>query len=44
MLKAKTISEDDERRVQDDVQKRTDRHVAEIATALAAKEEDLMAV
>ena len=44
MLKAKTISADDERRVQDDVQKRTDRHVAEITTALAAKEEDLMAV
>jgi ribosome recycling factor len=44
MLKAKTISEDEERRVQDDVQKRTDRHVAEIDKALAAKEEDLMAV
>jgi ribosome recycling factor len=44
MLKAKTISEDDERRVQEDVQKRTDRHVAEIDNALIAKETDLMAV
>ena len=44
MLKSKTISEDEEHRVQDDVQKRTDRHVAEIDKALAAKEADLMAV
>ena len=44
MLKAKAISEDEEHRVQDDVQKRTDRHVAEIDKALAAKEADLMAV
>ncbi len=43
-LKAKSISEDEEHRVQDDVQKRTDRHVAEIDKALAAKEADLMAV
>jgi len=44
MLKEKTISEDQEHREQDDVQKRTDRHVAEIDKALAAKEADLMAV
>jgi ribosome recycling factor len=44
MLKAKTISEDEEHREQDDVQKRTDRHVAEIDEALTAKEADLMAV
>ena len=44
MLKAKAISEDEEHRVQDDVQKRTDRHVAEIDKALAAKEADLIAV
>ncbi|UCH49128.1 MAG: ribosome recycling factor [Betaproteobacteria bacterium] len=44
LLKAKDISEDDERRAQDDVQKLTDRHVAQIDEALAAKEADLMAV
>ncbi len=43
-MKAKTISEDDERRTQDDVQKLTDRHIAEIDKALAQKESDLMAV
>ncbi|MBI3141003.1 MAG: ribosome recycling factor [Rhodocyclales bacterium] len=43
-MKAKTISEDDERRAQEDVQKLTDRHIAEIDKALAAKEADLMAV
>ncbi len=44
LLKKKEISEDDERRVQDDIQKLTDRFVAEIDQALAAKEIDLMAV
>lgn len=44
LLKSKAISEDDERRAQDDVQKLTDRHIAEIDKALAAKEADLMAV
>jgi ribosome recycling factor len=44
LVKAKSISEDDERRAQDEVQKMTDRHVAEIDKALAAKEADLMAV
>ncbi len=44
MLKAKTVSEDEERRAQDDVQKLTDRYVAEVDKALAAKEADLMAV
>ncbi len=43
-MKAKTISEDDERRAQDDVQKLTDRTIAEIDKALAQKESDLMAV
>ena len=42
--KAKTISEDDERRAQEDVQKLTDRFIAEIDKALAQKESDLMAV
>lgn len=44
LLKAKKVSEDDERRAQDDVQKMTDRHVTQIDEALAAKEADLMAV
>jgi ribosome recycling factor len=43
-MKAKTISEDDERRTEDDVQKLTDRTIAEIDKALAQKESDLMAV
>jgi len=43
-LKNKEIAEDVERRLQDEVQKLTDRFVAEIDKALAAKEVDLMAV
>ncbi len=43
-MKAKTISEDDERRAQEEVQKLTDRYIAEIDKALAQKESDLMAV
>ena len=44
LLKSRVVSEDDERRAQDDVQKLTDRHIAEIDKALVAKEADLMAV
>jgi ribosome recycling factor len=44
LLKDKAVSEDDERRAQDDVQKYTDRFVAEIDKALQVKEADLMAV
>ena len=43
-LKEKKISENDERRAADDVQKLTDRHVAEIDKLLAQKEAELMAV
>jgi ribosome recycling factor len=43
-LKKKEIAEDEERRTQDEIQKLTDRFVAEIDKALAAKEADLMAV
>jgi ribosome recycling factor len=43
-LKKKEIAEDDERRTQDEIQKLTDRFVAEIDKALVAKEADLMAV
>jgi len=44
LVKDKSISEDDERRAQDEVQKLTDRFIAEIDKALQAKEADLMAV
>ncbi len=44
LLKDKAVGEDEERRAQDDVQKLTDRFVAEIDKALQAKETDLMAV
>jgi ribosome recycling factor len=44
MLKDKQVAEDDERRAQDDVQKLTDRTVAEIDKLVHAKEADIMAV
>ncbi|MBH3438668.1 MULTISPECIES: ribosome recycling factor [Pseudomonas] len=44
LLKEKEISEDEERRAQDEIQKLTDKYVAEVDKALEAKETDLMAV
>jgi ribosome recycling factor len=44
LLKQKKVAEDEERRAQDDVQKLTDRYIAEIEKALQAKEADLMAI
>jgi ribosome recycling factor len=44
LLKQKKVAEDEERRAQDDVQKLTDRHIAEIDKMLQAKETDLMAI
>ncbi|HEV8261882.1 MAG TPA: ribosome recycling factor [Burkholderiales bacterium] len=44
LLKQKAVSEDDERRAQEDIQKLTDRYISEIDKALAAKEADLMAL
>lgn len=44
LVKDKSVSEDEERRAQDEVQKLTDRFIAEIDKALHAKEADLMAV
>lgn len=44
LLKDKEISEDDERRAQDEVQKLTDKFVAEVDKALQAKESDLMTI
>jgi ribosome recycling factor len=43
-VKAKEISEDDERRTQDDVQKLTDKYIAEVDKLVAQKESELMAV
>jgi len=43
-LKAKSVSEDEERRAQDEVQKLTDRFIVEIDKMLATKEAELMAV
>ena len=44
LLKDHAVAEDDERHAQADVQKLTDRFIAEIDKVLAAKEADLMAV
>jgi ribosome recycling factor len=44
LLKDKKVAEDEERRAQDDVQKLTDRYIAEIDKILHAKEADLLAV
>lgn len=43
-LKKKEVAEDEERRAQDDIQKLTDRYVAEVDKMLADKEKDLMAI
>lgn len=44
LLKSKQITEDEERRMSDNTQKLTDKHVAEVDSLLAAKETDLMAI
>ncbi|OFZ68192.1 MAG: ribosome recycling factor [Betaproteobacteria bacterium RBG_16_58_11] len=44
LLKQKTVSEDDERRAQEEVQKLTDRFVAEIDKMLQTKEAELLAI
>ena len=44
LLKDKLVAEDDERRAQDDVQKMTDRTVAEIDKIVHAKEAEILAV
>ncbi|MDF2488150.1 MAG: ribosome-recycling factor [Pseudomonas sp.] len=44
LVKEKEISEDEERRAADDIQKLTDKFVADIEVAVKAKEKDLMAV
>jgi ribosome recycling factor len=44
MVKAKTATEDEERRTQDEVQKLTDKFIGDIDKMLADKEKDLLAV
>ena len=44
LLKQKKVAEDEERRAQEDIQKLTDRHIAEIDKMLQVKEADLMVV
>ena len=44
LLKDKEVSEDDERRAQDDVQKLTDKSIAEVEKLLAVKEAEILAV
>lgn len=44
LLKEKEISEDDDRRAHDDIQKITDKFVAQVDAALALKEKDLMQI
>jgi ribosome recycling factor len=44
MLKASEISEDDEKRALDEIQKMTDKHIDEVANVLKQKEHDIMAV
>ncbi|ENV07608.1 MULTISPECIES: ribosome recycling factor [Acinetobacter] len=44
LLKEKEISEDDDRRASDEIQKMTDKYVAEVDKRLAAKEAELMKV
>jgi len=44
LLKEKLISQDDERRAETEVQKLTDKHVADIDQLLAAKEKEIMQV
>jgi ribosome recycling factor len=44
LLKDKQISEDDERRAEDEIQKLTDRNVKDVDGVVKAKEDELMAV
>jgi ribosome recycling factor len=43
-LKEKLVSQDDEKRAEGEVQKLTDKHVADIESLLAAKEKEVMQV
>jgi len=44
LVKDKAASEDDQKRSEADIQKLTDRHIAEVDSLVAAKEQEIMAV
>ncbi|MEY3124708.1 MAG: hypothetical protein RLZZ573_1228, partial [Pseudomonadota bacterium] len=44
LVKDKLASEDDQKRSEAEIQKVTDRHIAEIDRLVASKEQDIMAV
>ena len=44
LVKDKEASEDDQKRAEADIQKLTDKHIAEIDALVAEKEKDVMAV
>jgi ribosome recycling factor len=44
LLKDKAISEDEDRRVQDEIQKMTDRYIADIDKVLLAKEQEILTI
>jgi ribosome recycling factor len=44
LLKSKAVSEDEERRAQEEIQKVTDKHIADIDKMIAGKEAELMAI
>ena len=44
LVKDKLASEDDQKRAETEVQKFTDKHIAEIDALVAAKEQEIMAV
>lgn len=44
LVKDKQASEDDQKRSENDIQKVTDKHIAEVDKLVAAKEQDIMAV
>ena len=43
-MKEKLASEDEQKRAEADVQKATDKRIAEIDTLVAAKEQDILAI
>ena len=44
LVKDKLASEDDQKRSENDIQKVTDKHIAEVDKLVVAKEQDIMAV
>jgi ribosome recycling factor len=44
LVKDKEASEDDQKRSEADIQKMTDKHIAEVDALVAAKEQDILAV